>query len=151
MPAGRGRRSHLSKGTLQAPGMCPLGEGDDPSSLRAHCWKRKWQPTPVSLPGESHGWKSLVGYSPRGRKESDTTERAYFTPLHLNGTVQASSKCSLGEGGRQFYLSNASHLNKMLPSPSLRVCLKRDAVHVSTGKHGLSRSAGAEVRTGGSL
>ena len=32
------------------------------------------KPTPVFLPGESHGWKSLVGYSPRGHKESDTTE-----------------------------------------------------------------------------
>ena len=34
----------------------------------------KWQPTPVFLPGESHGRRSLVGYSPRGRKESDTTK-----------------------------------------------------------------------------
>ena len=34
--------------------------------------------TPVSLPGESHGRRSLVGYSPRGRKESDTTERLHF-------------------------------------------------------------------------
>ena len=33
-----------------------------------------WQPTPVFLPGESHGWRSLVGCSPRGRTESDTTE-----------------------------------------------------------------------------
>ena len=38
------------------------------------CWRRKWQPTPVFLPGESHGWRSLVGYSPLGCKESDTTE-----------------------------------------------------------------------------
>ena len=38
----------------------------------------KWQPTPVFLPGKSHGWKSLVGCSPWGRKESDTTERLYF-------------------------------------------------------------------------
>ena len=30
-------------------------------------WRRKWQPTPVFLPGESHGWRSLVGYSPWGR------------------------------------------------------------------------------------
>ena len=37
-------------------------------------WRRKWQPTPVFLPGESHGQKSLAGYSPWGRKESDTTE-----------------------------------------------------------------------------
>ena len=41
-------------------------------------WRRKWQPTPVLLPGESHGWRSLVGYSPWGRKESDTTERLHF-------------------------------------------------------------------------
>ena len=38
-------------------------------------WRRKWQPTPVFLPGESHGQRSLAGCSPRGRKESDTTER----------------------------------------------------------------------------
>ena len=37
-------------------------------------WRTKWQPTPVFSPEESHGWRSLVGYSPRGRKESDTTE-----------------------------------------------------------------------------
>ena len=37
-------------------------------------WRRKWQPTPVFLPGESHGQRSLVGYSPWGCKESDRTE-----------------------------------------------------------------------------
>ena len=36
-------------------------------------WRRKWQPTPVFLPGKSHGQRSLVGYGPCGRKESDTT------------------------------------------------------------------------------
>ena len=36
-------------------------------------WRREWQPTPVFLPGESHGQRSLVGYSPWGHKESDTT------------------------------------------------------------------------------
>ena len=41
-------------------------------------WRRKWQPTPVFLPGESHGWRSPVGGSPWGRKESDTTERLHF-------------------------------------------------------------------------
>ena len=41
-------------------------------------WRRKWQPTPVFLPGESHGGRSLVGYSPWGRKESDVTERLHF-------------------------------------------------------------------------
>ena len=37
-------------------------------------WRRKWQPTPVLLPGKSHGQRSLVGYSPWGHEESDTTE-----------------------------------------------------------------------------
>ena len=37
-------------------------------------WRRKWQPTPVFLPGESQGWRSLVGCHLWGRTESDTTE-----------------------------------------------------------------------------
>ena len=45
--------------------------------------EKEWQPTPVLLPGKSHGWNSLVGYSLWGRKESDTTER-----LHLNSILQ---------------------------------------------------------------
>ena len=50
-------------------------------------WRRKWQPTPVFLPGEFHGWRSLVGYSPWGHKESDTTER-----LHLGRYVSYFNK-----------------------------------------------------------
>ena len=42
--------------------------------VRKMPWRRKWQPTPVLLPGKFHGWRSLVGYSPWGRKESDMTE-----------------------------------------------------------------------------
>ena len=38
-------------------------------------WRREWLPTLVFLPGEFHGQRSLVGYSPWGGKESDTTER----------------------------------------------------------------------------
>src|SRR5574340_103582 len=42
-------------------------------------WRtRQWHPTPVLLPGKSHGWRSMVGCSPWGRKESDTTERLHF-------------------------------------------------------------------------
>ena len=41
-------------------------------------WRRKWHPTPVLLPGESQGWRSLVGCSPWGCKESDTSERLHF-------------------------------------------------------------------------
>ena len=41
-------------------------------------WRRQWHPTPVFLPGKSHGQRSLVGCSPWGRTESDTTERLHF-------------------------------------------------------------------------
>ena len=40
--------------------------------------RRQWHPTPVLLPGKSCGWRSLVGCSPWGRKQSDTTERLHF-------------------------------------------------------------------------
>ena len=42
-------------------------------------WSRKWQPTPVFLAGEFHRQRSLVGYSPWGHKEFDTTERLTLT------------------------------------------------------------------------
>ena len=59
------------------PGLIP-GSGRFP--------REKWHPTPVLLPGESHGVRSLVGYSPRGRKELDTTERLHFHfhPCYIN-------------------------------------------------------------------
>ena len=40
--------------------------------------RRQWPPTPVLLPGKSHGWRILVGCSPWGRWESDTAERLHF-------------------------------------------------------------------------
>ena len=39
-------------------------------------WRRKWQPTPVFLPGRFHGQRGLAGYSPWGRTQLDTVERA---------------------------------------------------------------------------
>ena len=53
-------------------------------------WGRAWQPTPVFLPAESHGQRSLVGYSPWGHRESDTTEatehaHACSPPLYFVG------------------------------------------------------------------
>ena len=41
-------------------------------------WRRHWRPTPVLLPGNSHGWMSLVGCSPWGSEESDATEQLHF-------------------------------------------------------------------------
>ena len=45
-------------------------------------WRRKWKPTPVCLPGESHGQRSLVGYSPWGHKELDMTKATSHTHTH---------------------------------------------------------------------
>ena len=50
-------------------------------------WRRKWQPTPVFLPGKSHGQRSLAGYSLWGHKELDTTEQLHFTSLQTQETV----------------------------------------------------------------
>ena len=55
-------------------------------------WKRKWQPAPVFLPGESHGQRSLAGCSPWGRKESDTTEATQHA--HMLKSVYVSSVSS---------------------------------------------------------
>ena len=55
--------------------------------VRKILWRRAWQPTPIFLPGESHGQRSLVGFSPWGHKKSDMTEatqKAHTTQfMHL--------------------------------------------------------------------
>ena len=53
---------------------CNAGDLGSISGLGRFPWRRKWQSTPVFLPGESHGQRNLVGYSPRGLKELDTTD-----------------------------------------------------------------------------
>ena len=58
-------------------------------------WRRQWQPTPVFLPGESQGRGSLVGCSPWGREESDTTE----------ATEQQQWQPAVGKDGRGFVAS----------------------------------------------
>ena len=50
--------------------------------LRKIPWRREWLSTPVSLAGEVHGQRSLVGCSPWGRKESDTTEQLTHIVFH---------------------------------------------------------------------
>ena len=58
----------------------PICNAGDPW-VRKIFWGRKWQTTPVFLPGESYGQRSLVGYNPWVYKESDMTEQLtlYFT------------------------------------------------------------------------
>ena len=61
-------------------------------------WRRKWQLTPVLLPGKFHGQRSLVSYSPRGLKESDTTERLHFTSLLIINTAVSDTVLVSGSG-----------------------------------------------------
>ena len=58
------------------------------SWVRTIPWRRKWQPTPVFLPGKSHGQRSLAGYSPWGRKELDTTGQLTLS-LHFLRSAEA--------------------------------------------------------------
>ena len=70
LTSGRRRRDQRGCGPLVG-----VGPGGSSGSAFPFPWKRKWQPTPVFLPGEFHGQKSLVGYSPCGHKELDMTEQ----------------------------------------------------------------------------
>ena len=55
-------------------------------------WRRKWQPTPVSLPGKSHGQRSLMGYSPWSCRESNThTHTHTHICIHTTGFLGASA------------------------------------------------------------
>ena len=69
---------------------------------RGNCWRRQWHPTLVLLPGKSHGWRSLVGCSPWGRKESDMTER-----LHLHFSLSCIGE---GNGGNPLQCSCLENL-----------------------------------------
>ena len=51
--------------------------------IRKIPWRREWWPTPVFSPGESHGQRSLEGYSPRGHKESDAAEVTAHTRVQV--------------------------------------------------------------------
>ena len=72
-------------GRLQSMGSLSVGH-DWAASLSLFTfmhWRRKWQPTPVFLPGESQGWESLVGCHLQGRTELDTTEVTQQQQQHL--------------------------------------------------------------------
>ena len=59
-------------------------------------WRRKWQPTPVFLPGESHGRGSLVGCRLWGRRESDTTD---MTQQQQQKRIESSMSWCIHVGG----------------------------------------------------
>ena len=61
--------------------------------VRKMPWRKEWQPAPVFFSGESHGERSLVGYSPRGHKELDTAEGTK-PPPQRHKTVACSQLCA---------------------------------------------------------
>ena len=88
---GEGNGTPLQHSCLENPRMEEPGRLQSMGSLRVRHdwatslslfpfmhWRRNWQPSPVILPGKSHGRRSLVGCSPWGHEESDTTERLHF-------------------------------------------------------------------------
>ena len=83
-------------------------------SSRLYEWRRKWPPTPVLWPGESHGQRSLAGYSPWGRKESDTTEQLTHPGFMEPSGIK--SKCTNYKRNK----ANRSPLNLMFLIPSLK-------------------------------
>ena len=85
------------------------------SWVRMILWRRKWQPTPVFLPGKSHGQRTLVGYVPWAHKEPDTTEQltlqqdrgAVCPPQTPQGQHEASLPRLLGGLGSSWHPSTA--------------------------------------------
>ena len=75
--------SQLGRSSGSKESACNAGDLGSIPGLGRFPWRRKWQPTPVFLPGKSHGWRSPAGYSPLGHKESDMTEWLHFHFLSL--------------------------------------------------------------------
>ena len=69
-------------GRLQSMGSQRVGHDWATSLFTFMHWRRKWQPTPVFLPGKSHGRRSLVGYCPWGRRVRHDWETSLFTFMH---------------------------------------------------------------------
>ena len=98
---------------------------DLPLSSYPHgAWRRKWQSTPVFLPGKSHGQGRLVDYRPWGLKESDTTAHTCPMAIYVNmGPSESRSSvqfsCSVVSDSLRPYESQ--HTRPLCPSPTPRV------------------------------
>ena len=79
---------------------CNVGDLGLIPGLGRSPWRRKWQLTPVFLPGKSHGQSSLVGYSPWGRREWDMTEwQTLKLSLSLHIALMSARGSPSGDGG----------------------------------------------------
>ena len=97
--------------------------------VRRICWRRKWQTTPVSLPGKSHGQRSLKGYSLWGLRELDMTEQL---SMHNEILKSATSHLYIKDKGIE------SHISK--------IGTTRDKSSWWTGWYGVSSSVTAALQ-----
>ena len=107
-------------GRLQSMGSLRIGQ-DWVNSLSLFTfmhWRRKWQSTLGLLPGKSHGQRSLVGYSPRGHKESDTTEQHHFTSLNMPANLENSAVATGLEKVSFHYNPKERQCQRMLKLPA---------------------------------
>ena len=94
---------------------------------RADPWRRKWQPTPVLLPGKSHGQGSRAGYSPWSRKESDATAQLPLSsvPESLSACLEISSwPCGFWLNGLHSGVGNSTRPSKA----SLHFCFLAESL-----------------------
>ena len=106
-------------------------------------WRRKWQPTPVFLPGESQGQRSLVGCCPWGHKESDAAARTHFLflystpPCHSNYNSSFSSLLRSLHWIPNYYLS-------LCAQSCLTLCGPMDGSSPSSSVHGILQARALE-------
>ena len=91
-------------------------------------WRRQWHPTPVLLPGKFHGWRSLVGYSPWGRKEEDVTEWLHFLSFYSSFWRRQWQTAPV-------FLPGESHGQRGLVGYSLWGCRESDTTKQLTHTH----------------
>ena len=102
--------------------------GSDDPWVGKILWRRKWQPTPLFLLGELRGQRSLVGCSPRGSKESDTTERLTLSLLssHSKGNACFGQCCHLVKRkflGPSREKSKQNFQDRNIPPPQLAIVI----------------------------
>ena len=115
--------------------------------LRRIPWRRKWQPTPIFLPGKSHAQRSLVGFSPWGHQDSDMTELRYNNKQTIN---KNSMKCLCAPLWITFRQWNESMEIHPFSNPNQSLHLHK-SLHLQDGCPGLQIStSGAKlsIKTG---
>ena len=125
-------------------------------------WRRKWQPPPVFLPGESQRWRSLVGCRLQGRTESDTTEATQQPALLLFPSRHSSCFCVFFQGFLNLKWSRFARVSltrSIAIIPALLIAVFQDVEHLTGMNDFLNvlqslqvrRELGKLTKSGGSL